>query len=126
MQAQREARQVVREGRRAGASLATAPSGRGHELRTPIHSILTISQFRLQRLDGEPSDEQNKQVRIIRNTARDLSQFIDDLLDLAKAQAGKVPVRAGTFAAWLFRDGRVFVSGDGDAAFGPIKSGRLR
>ena len=69
----------------------------GHEMRTPIHSILSISQFLLQRLDGELTDEQDKQVRIIRNTARDLAQFIDDLLDLAKAQAGKIPVRSEPF-----------------------------
>jgi signal transduction histidine kinase/CheY-like chemotaxis protein len=84
--------------RRAADLKTRILSDMGHELRTPIHSILTIAQFLLHRLDGELSDEQDKQVRIIRNTARDLSQFIDDLLDLAKAQAGKVPVRAGTFA----------------------------
>jgi signal transduction histidine kinase len=84
--------------RRAADLKTRILSDMGHELRTPIHSILTIAQFLLQRLDGGLTDEQDKQVRIIRNTARDLSQFIDDLLDLAKAQAGKVPVRAGTFA----------------------------
>jgi len=84
--------------RRAADLKTRILSDMGHELRTPIHSILTIAQFLLQRLDGDLSDEQDKQVRIIRNTARDLSQFIDDLLDLAKAQAGKVPVRPAAFA----------------------------
>jgi signal transduction histidine kinase/CheY-like chemotaxis protein len=89
--------------RRAADLKSRVLSDMGHELRTPIHSILSISQFLLQRLDGELTDEQDKQVRIIRNTARDLSQFIDDLLDLAKAQAGKIPVRIEQFGlAQLF------------------------
>ncbi len=83
--------------RRAADLKSRVLSDMGHEMRTPIHSILSISQFLLQRLDGELSDEQDKQVRIIRNTARDLAQFIDDLLDLAKAQAGKIPVRIEEF-----------------------------
>ena len=83
--------------RRAADLKSRVLSDMGHEMRTPIHSILSISQFLLQRLDGELTDEQDKQVRIIRNTARDLAQFIDDLLDLAKAQAGKIPVRIEQF-----------------------------
>jgi signal transduction histidine kinase len=89
--------------RRAADLKSRVLSDMGHEMRTPIHSILSISQFLLQRLDGELTDEQDKQVRIIRNTARDLAQFIDDLLDLAKAQAGKIPVRVEQFGvAQLF------------------------
>ena len=89
--------------RRAADLKSRVLSDMGHEMRTPIHSILSISQFLLQRLDGELTDEQDKQVRIIRNTARDLAQFIDDLLDLAKAEAGKVPVRVEEFGvAQLF------------------------
>ena len=89
--------------RRAADLKSRVLSDMGHEMRTPIHSILSISQFLLQRLDGDLTDEQDKQVRIIRNTARDLAQFIDDLLDLAKAQAGKVPLRIEEFGvAQLF------------------------
>jgi signal transduction histidine kinase/CheY-like chemotaxis protein len=89
--------------RRAADLKSRVLSDMGHEMRTPIHSILSISQFLLQRLDGDLTDEQDKQVRIIRNTARDLAQFIDDLLDLAKAQAGKIPVRVEQFGvAQLF------------------------
>ena len=89
--------------RRAADLKSRVLSDMGHEMRTPIHSILSISQFLLQRLDGDLTDQQDKQVRIIRNTARDLAQFIDDLLDLAKAQAGKVPVRVEEFGvAQLF------------------------
>ena len=58
--------------RRAADLKSRVLSDMGHEMRTPIHSILSISQFLLQRLDGELTDEQDKQVRIIRNTARDL------------------------------------------------------
>lgn len=89
--------------RRAADLKSRILSDMGHEMRTPLHSILSISQFLLQRLDGDLTDEQDKQVRIIRNTARDLAQFIDDLLDLAKAQAGKIPVRIEQFGvAQLF------------------------
>ena len=69
----------------------------GHELRTPLHSLATISQFLLDRLDGELSHEQEKQVRIIHEVAESLTTYVNDLLDLARTDAGGAVVRATRF-----------------------------
>jgi signal transduction histidine kinase/ActR/RegA family two-component response regulator len=69
----------------------------GHELRTPLHSLATISQFLLDRLDGELTAEQDKQVRIIQEVAESLTAYVNDLLDLARTDAGRAVVRASRF-----------------------------
>ena len=69
----------------------------GHELRTPLHSISTISQFLIDRLDGELSAEQDKQVRIIHEVADSLTSYVNDLLDLARTDAGKATVHVARF-----------------------------
>ena len=71
----------------------------GHELRTPLHSITTISQFLLDHMDGTLNSEQDKQVRIIHDVADDLTRYVNDLLDLARTDAGKSIVHLSTFAA---------------------------
>jgi signal transduction histidine kinase/DNA-binding response OmpR family regulator len=72
-------------------------SNMSHEFRTPLNSIMALSQILLDRLDGELSTEQEKQVRFIRNSAQDLMDLVNDLLDLAKVEAGKVTIRPTTF-----------------------------
>ncbi|HEX3758254.1 MAG TPA: ATP-binding protein [Kofleriaceae bacterium] len=64
----------------------------GHELRTPLHSLSTISQFLLDRLDGELTAEQDRQVRIIHEVAESLTAYVNDLLDLARTDAGRAVV----------------------------------
>jgi signal transduction histidine kinase len=68
-----------------------------HELRTPLNSIISISSILLDRLDGELTDEQEKQIGFIRGSARELSNMVNDVLDLAKVEAGKVIVRPRRF-----------------------------
>ena len=48
-------------------------------------------------MDGDLSAEQEKQVRLIRKAAVGLSALVDDLLDLAKVEAGKATIRLTTF-----------------------------
>jgi signal transduction histidine kinase/ActR/RegA family two-component response regulator len=69
----------------------------GHELRTPLHSLSTISQFLIDRLDGELNPEQDKQVRIIHDVAESLTAYVNDLLDLARTDAGRAVVHASRF-----------------------------
>ncbi|HET7504913.1 MAG TPA: ATP-binding protein [Kofleriaceae bacterium] len=69
----------------------------GHELRTPLHSLSTISQFLLDRLDGELNVEQERQVRIIHDVAESLTAYVNDLLDLARTDAGRAVVRTTRF-----------------------------
>jgi signal transduction histidine kinase len=67
-------------------------SNTSHELRTPLSSIRALAQLLLDRLDGDLTEEQERQVKFIARAANDLSELVNDLLDLAKIEAGKVEV----------------------------------
>lgn len=68
-----------------------------HEFRTPLNSIMSLSRFLLERMDGELTPEQEKQVMFIRKSAEGLSELVNDLLDLAKVEAGKIVVHPDEF-----------------------------
>ncbi|OGB23607.1 MAG: histidine kinase [Burkholderiales bacterium RIFCSPLOWO2_02_FULL_57_36] len=73
-------------------------SNTSHELRTPLSSIRALSGLLLDRVDGELTDEQEKQIRFIEQAATDLSELVNDLLDLAKIESGKVYIEPAIFA----------------------------
>jgi signal transduction histidine kinase/CheY-like chemotaxis protein len=78
-------------------------SNMSHEFRTPLNSILALARLLLDRLDGDLTPEQEKQVRYILQSAESLSELVNDLLDLAKVEAGKIEVKPAYFeAAGLF------------------------
>ena len=83
--------------RRADELKSRFLSNMSHEFRTPLNSILALSRLLLDRLDGPLTDEQVKQISFMRKAAQDLFELINDLLDLAKVEAGKVVVRPGEF-----------------------------
>jgi CheY-like chemotaxis protein len=68
-----------------------------HEFRTPLNSILALSRLLEERADGELTAEQEKQVGFIVKAARALTDMVDDLLDLAKVEAGKIVLRPAPF-----------------------------
>lgn len=68
-----------------------------HEFRTPLGSILSIARLLLGRMDGPLTDEQHQQVTFIVASARELSEMVDDLLDLAKIEAGRITISPGWF-----------------------------
>ncbi|MGA8300682.1 MAG: ATP-binding protein, partial [Terriglobales bacterium] len=72
-------------------------SNMSHEFRTPLNSITALSQILLDRLDGSLTIEQEKQVKFIRGAAQDLTELVNDLLDLAKVEAGKITLRPCRF-----------------------------
>lgn len=72
-------------------------SNLSHEFRTPLNSIISLSRILLNRSDGDLSIEQEKQVNYIQRSASELSELVNDLLDLAKVEAGKTDVRAKHF-----------------------------
>lgn len=72
-------------------------SNLSHEFRTPLNSISSLSRLLLGRADGDLSVEQEKQVTYIQRSAAELSELVNDLLDLAKVEAGKVDVRPRQF-----------------------------
>jgi len=69
----------------------------GHEFRTPIGAIRSIARLLIDRVDGPLTDEQEKQVRFIQDNAAEFSDLVDDLLDLAKVEAGRVEISPGWF-----------------------------
>jgi signal transduction histidine kinase/DNA-binding response OmpR family regulator len=73
-------------------------SNMSHEFRTPLNSILALSQILVDRMDGELTSEQEKQVTFIRQSAQDLTDLVNDLLDLAKVEAGRVTIRPTAFS----------------------------
>jgi signal transduction histidine kinase len=64
-----------------------------HELRTPLSSILSLARLLLDRADGELSVEQDRQVTFILRSAHDLTGMVNDLLDMARIEAGREVVR---------------------------------
>ncbi|HEY8607741.1 MAG TPA: ATP-binding protein [Noviherbaspirillum sp.] len=83
--------------RRADAMKSRFLSNTSHELRTPLSSIRALSQLLLDRIDGELTEAQEKQVLFIQKAANGLSELVNDLLDLAKIEAGKVELKPVEF-----------------------------
>jgi signal transduction histidine kinase/ActR/RegA family two-component response regulator len=84
--------------RRADDMKSRFLSNMSHEFRTPLSSIRALSKLLLDRVDGELTVEQEKQVSFILRGAEDLSELVNDLLDLAKIEAGKIDIRPSAFA----------------------------
>jgi len=79
--------------RRADELKSRFLSNMSHEFRSPLNSILALSGLLLDRSDGELTREQEQQAGYIRKAARDLLDLVNDLLDLAKVEAGKVEAK---------------------------------
>jgi signal transduction histidine kinase len=61
-----------------------------HELRTPLNSILGFAEVLLLGLDGPLNDTMNNDVRLIEKNGKHLLSLINDVLDMAKIEAGKM------------------------------------
>jgi PAS domain S-box-containing protein len=64
-----------------------------HELRTPLNAVLGFTGTLLMKLPGPLTPDQDHQLRTIQTSARHLLSLINDLLDLAKIESGKVEVQ---------------------------------
>lgn len=83
--------------RRADELKSRFLSNMSHEFRTPLSSIRALAKLLLNRVDGDLGMEQEKQVSLILRGAEDLSELVNDLLDLAKIESGKTDVRITRF-----------------------------
>jgi PAS domain S-box-containing protein len=61
-----------------------------HELRTPLHAVLGQAEVLAEEIYGLLTVEQHKSVQMIEQSGRHLLSVINDILDLAKIEAGKV------------------------------------
>lgn len=104
-----------------------------HELRTPGNSVLGLARLLLDSRADPLTDEQRQQISFIETSALDLVRLVDDLLDLAKAESGRIEPRwqevdlqvlfdelRGTTAP-LVRSGVALVVED-PSPIGPIRS----
>jgi CheY-like chemotaxis protein/signal transduction histidine kinase len=65
-----------------------------HELRTPLNSLLILARSLASNEDGNLTEEQIEEARIIHNDGLELLNLINDILDLSKVEAGKLNIVA--------------------------------
>ena len=65
-------------------------AGMSHELRTPLNAIIGFTGTMLMKLPGPLTAEQEAQLKIIQSSGRHLLSLINDILDLAKIESGKL------------------------------------
>ena len=63
-----------------------------HEFRTPLASITSIAEILIDGMDGPLTAEQRRQLQYVRGSVRELTEMVDDLLDLAKVDAGRISI----------------------------------
>ncbi|HWP45846.1 MAG TPA: ATP-binding protein [Candidatus Limnocylindrales bacterium] len=68
-----------------------------HELRSPLDSILSLSEALARKIPGELKPELGEYVKIIYNSGKDLLEMINDLLDISKVEAGKMKINYRPF-----------------------------
>ncbi|MEV8504424.1 sensor histidine kinase [Actinoplanes sp. NPDC051475] len=61
-----------------------------HELRAPVTAIIGLGRLLTDESSDKLTEEQSRQVELIRSSAADLLSLVNDLLDLAKAEAGRI------------------------------------
>jgi PAS domain S-box-containing protein len=68
-----------------------------HEFRTPLNAILGYTHMLLNNVTGQVSDPQRKSLTRIDSNARHLLALINDILDITRIEAGRMPLNSSTF-----------------------------
>jgi len=63
-----------------------------HELRTPLNSLLILSKMLSENKDGNLTPEQIRFAKTVYDSGNDLLGLINEILDLSKVEAGKMPI----------------------------------
>jgi signal transduction histidine kinase len=69
-----------------------------HEFRTPLNAILGYTSLLLNGLSGELQAQQKRDLSLVDSNARHLLAIINDILDISRIEAGKMPLRRTRFA----------------------------
>jgi PAS domain S-box-containing protein len=78
-----------------------------HELRTPLNAIIGFTGTLLMKLPGPLTSDQEKQLRTVQTSARHLLSLINDLLDLAKIESGKIELNPEPIVCQVVLQGAV-------------------
>src|SRR3989441_3625588 len=68
-----------------------------HELRTPLNAVIGFSEVLLDRMFGELNPKQDEYLQDILTSGRHLLSLINDILDLAKIEAGRMELEGTDF-----------------------------
>jgi signal transduction histidine kinase len=68
-----------------------------HELRTPLNAIIGFSEVLLERMFGEMNEKQEDYLKDIHSSGKHLLSLINDILDLAKVEAGRMELNLTSF-----------------------------
>jgi PAS domain S-box-containing protein len=68
-----------------------------HEFRTPLNAILGYTHMLLNNVTGQVSDPQRKSLTRIDSNSRHLLALINDILDITRIEAGRMPLNITTF-----------------------------
>jgi PAS domain S-box-containing protein len=68
-----------------------------HEFRTPLNAILGYTHMLLNGVSGAISDQQRKSLTRIDSNSRHLLALINDILDITRIEAGRMPLNLSTF-----------------------------
>jgi signal transduction histidine kinase len=71
-----------------------------HELRTPLNSILGFTDVIIEGLDGPLTEHMDNDLRLIQKNGQHLLHLINDVLDMAKIEAGRMNLSPETFKAF--------------------------
>ncbi|GAB4212611.1 MAG: hypothetical protein OHK0012_07180 [Synechococcales cyanobacterium] len=94
-QAEIQARQAAEAANKAKSTFLANMS---HELRTPLNAIIGFSQ--LMNRDPHLSDKQRQTLGTILRSGEHLLELINDVLDMAKIEAGKIVLQPDPFDLW--------------------------
>jgi len=68
-----------------------------HELRTPLNSVIGFTSWILMGMEGELNEEQQRQLTMVKFSAKYLLDLINDILDISKIESGVVKLAIEKF-----------------------------